>query len=142
MKATLKVEAIGDNTFQYMRLWTGILNDGAPGLGDMLGAPKPDYWVAMIVGTDPKFGYSRQFLKAKKDYKKSNNKGSRGIFLWFILESGYVYEVSAPKNWKRKERYFCTVTDDGEIQKVDKEFVNQWIKDHSASQLMKPLNNE
>lgn len=142
MKATLKVEAIGDNTYQYMRLWIGILNDGALGLGDAIGAPKPDYWVAMIVGFDKKFGYSRQFLKAKKDYAKANAKGSRGVFLWFFLESGYVYEVSAPKNWKKLDRYFCTVTDDGDIQRVNKEFVDQWIKDHSASQLMKPPSNE
>lgn len=130
MKATLKVEAIGDDTFQYMRLWTGILNDGAPGLGDSLGVPKPDYWVAMIVGHDSKFGYCRQFLKPKKDYAKANRKGSRGVFLWYMLESGYVYEVSSPVTWKRRERYFCTVSDDGEIIRVEKGFVDQWIKDH------------
>jgi hypothetical protein len=144
MKASLKIEAIGDNTYQYMKLWTGILNSGMPGLGDLLAgdAPKSACWVAQIVGFDPKYKYARQFVKGKKDYAHSNSKGSRGVFIHYLLESGYVYEVLSPATWKRNDRYFCAVTDDGEIQRIDKEFVNQWIKDHSASQLMKPQNNE
>jgi hypothetical protein len=130
MRASIGIEAIGDNTYQYMRLWTGVLNDGISGLGDSLGCPKPDYWVAMIVGRDNKYGYSRQFLKPKKDYAHANSQGSRGVYLWYILDSGYVYEVSAPKNWNKTERYFCTVTDGGDICRVEKEYVDQWVKDH------------
>jgi hypothetical protein len=143
MKASLKIEAIGDNTYQYTKLWKGILNSGMPGLGDMLteGVRVP-YWVARIIGHDPKYKYVREFLKGKKDYTKANSKGSRGVYLWYILESGYVYEVSSPSTWSRIDRYFCTVTDDGEIQRVDKDYVDQWIKDHSASQLLKPPSEE
>ena len=139
MKASLKLEAIGDNTYQYMKLWTGILNSGMPGLGDMLtgDAPKSACWVAQIIGFDPKYKYARQFVKGKKDYTHANSKGSRGVFVYYVLESGYVYEVLSPSTWSRIDRYFCTVTDDGEIQRVDKDYVDQWIKDHSASQLLK-----
>jgi len=142
MKYSLKIEAIGDDQYQYMRLWTNILNMGVPGLGDLLGTPKPNYWVALITGFDNKFNYSRQFLKPKKDYAKSNNKGSRGVYFYYILESGYIYQVSSPITWKRTEKYFCIVSDDGEIQRVEKDFVDQWIKDHSALVLIRPQNNE
>jgi hypothetical protein len=130
MKASLKIEAIGDNSFQEMRFYTNILNDGAPGLGDLLGAPKPDYWVAMITGYDKKYGYSRQFLRGKKDYKKSNSVGSRGIYLFYLLDSGYIYEVSQPITWQKTRRYYCTVIDDGEIIEIGKDLVDQWVKDH------------
>lgn len=134
MKASLKIEAIGDNTYQYTKLWTGILNSGMPGLGDMLtgDAPKSACWVSQIVGFDPKYKYVRQFVKGKKDYTHTNSKGSRGVFVYYILESGYVYEVSSPRTWSRIDRYFCTVTDDGEIRRVNKEYVDQWINDHLA----------
>jgi hypothetical protein len=105
----------------------------SPGLGDMTfgttnSKPKPSYWVAKIMGHHDVFIYKREFLRGKKDYRKSNSKGSRGVFIWYILESGFVYEVKAPLSWKNTERYYCIVTEEGEIQRVDKEYVEEWIR--------------
>lgn len=130
LKATLKIEAIGQNTFEYARFIEGILKYG--GLGGLLGYPKPHYWAAKITGRDPKYGYARSFLRPKIDYAKSNSAGSRGVFLWYIFESGEIYEVSSPVSWKRTRRYFCMVTEDGDIVEIGKEEVEEWINEHSA----------
>jgi len=132
MKASLKIEAIGDNVDQEMRLWRNIINMSAPGLGDItIGKPIYSYWVAQISGHDPKYKYARQFIRGKKDYTLANSKGSRGVFIYYLLESGFVYEVKSSKR-----RYFCVVDEEGNIIEVGKEFVDQWIKDHSESVLM------
>ncbi len=127
MKASLKIEAIGDDADQMIRLWMNILNEGMPGLGDMtFGKPLHSYWVAQITGHDPKYKYARQFIKGKKDYTHANSKGSRGVFIYYLLESGYVYEVKKSS----KRHFFCLVDDEGNIDEVDKDYIEQWIKDH------------
>lgn|SRR4030067_966599 len=134
MKASLKIEAIGDNTDQELRFYRNLTNSLVPGLGDLtFGEVKKGYWVAEIVGHDPKYKYQRIFLKGKKDYKKANSTGSRGIYLYYLLESGHVYEVLKPVSWKNSSRFFCIVTDEGNIVEVNKEFVDQWISKNLAS---------
>lgn len=128
MKAALKIEAIDDNTYKYFSFWTGLLNDGSPGLGDLMGLPKRNYWVAQIIGTDAQFAYNRQFIKPRKDYRKSNRPGSRGVYLWYTLESSKVYEVKRPVSRQRFERFFCTVTETGEIKQITKDEVDEWLK--------------
>jgi len=130
MKAQLKVEALYDNIYQMMRLWTGIINEGAPSLGDVVvgGFARP-YWAAQIVGRDPQYKYARQFLKSKKDYTHANSKGSRGVFVYYLLESGYVYEVRLPK----RGRGFYIVDEQGDIVEVDKDYVEQWINNGLGS---------
>lgn len=128
MKAAISVEAIGENIFNGFDFSRGFLNDGVPGLGYFLGLPKRNYWVAQISGTHPKWKYERQFLRPKKDYRKSNSTGSRGIYLWYILDAGNVYEVKRPISRKRFERFFCTITNAGEIEKITEDEVNEWLK--------------
>lgn len=138
MKAQIKIEAVGDNTHQWFRLWTGILDSGAPGLGEtVLGKIPRRYWVARITGHHPQYKYEREFLRGKKDYTHANSKGSRGVFVYYLLESGLVYEVK-----KRSDRFFCIVNDDGDIIKVTKGYVEQWISDHSGLACLLPLNGE
>ena len=113
MKATLGIEAIGG--FKPYSPKTGIeiidaTFDFAPS----------SFWVAKITGLYGNDGLKRDFLYGKRDYTKSNSKGTRGIFLWYVLESGNFYEVSSPISWSRLERYFCTVSEEGEINKITK----------------------
>lgn len=136
MKAALKIEAIGDNVDQELAFWSTLTNSLAPGLGDLTfgttsGRPKKRYWVAEITGLDPVYKYAREFLRPQKDYRKANRKGSRGVHLWYILESGKIYEVKRPVSWSRHERFFCRVLDDGTIERIDEKQVNQWIADTS-----------
>lgn len=143
MKASLKIEAIGDDTDQVLRSYRNLTNSLSPGLGDFtFGDTKKGYWVAEITGLDPKYKYQRKFLSGKKDYQHANSKGSRGVYVYYLLGSGRIYEVLQPVSWKNSNRYFCTVSADGEILIVDKDFIDQWIKDHSESAPTKPQGNE
>jgi hypothetical protein len=125
MWASLKIEAVGDNVRQEMMAYCKMLNAMEPGLGNHTFGKIPfTYWVARLTGFDDYYGYKRQFLKSKKDYTEANSKGSRGVYLYFLLETGEVYEAKGPKG-----RYFCVVTDDGDIDKVTKEYVDKWLKE-------------
>lgn len=137
MKASLRVEAIGHDTDQALRELESLVNCVAPGLGTATfgGGPvatheTPRYWVAEILGLDPVYQYQRKFLRGKKDYKFANSVGSRGVYAYYLLESGKLYEVKAPVSWKRSERYFCVVNNDGDIVRVGQEFIEQWENDH------------
>jgi hypothetical protein len=86
------------------------------------------YWVSRIVGKCKKFGFKREFLKPDGiDYKKSNSKTTRGIFRFYWITPGYIYEVSSPQSWRGTNRYFCR-TENGNIIKMTREEVIQWIK--------------
>lgn len=121
MKGVLKLEAIGDNTYQLAKGLSPIFGPG----------PKRNYWVAQIIDFTES-NYVRDFIRPKKDYSKANSVGSRGVFLYYILESGKVYEVSEPLSWSRTQRFFCKVGLYGEIIKIDAEEVAQWIRNHSV----------
>lgn len=127
MKAILKLEAIGDDMHATFDLFRGIANDAMPRLGDVtFGAAPGRPWVAEILGPGPAYTHARRFVRAKKDYSKANSKGSRGVYLWYVLESGHVYEVNERKTWSTTERYFVRVADDGGIVRVPAEEVATW----------------
>lgn len=119
MKATLKIEAFGDGIAQEIRMMEGLICaiGGKKLWGESEKFPRP--WVAHIMGRDLKFKYKREFLKPTKDYTHANSKGTRGVFLWYILESGNIYEVNQQISWKNWDRYFCTVDEEGDILKLE-----------------------
>ena len=100
--------------------------EGVPGTGKIFKAIASS-WVAEIIGLDSKYKYRREFLRHKKDYSRSNPRKLSGIYAEFILESGRVYEI---KDFK--DRYFCTVYDDGEVKKITESEVQEWLKNHSG----------
>jgi hypothetical protein len=114
MKTTLKLEAIGDNTARAIAGWKRLLGD------ELMGDIKVDRpWVAKLTGLFASGKFQHDFLRGNKDYTDANSKGSRGVYFWFTLESGDYYEVNDLQTWKRTERYFCKVTEEGEIEIVD-----------------------
>ncbi len=120
MRASIGIEHIGADM--------GI-REMSPNIRRLLGKIAPvRAWVAQIVGIDPHYGYKRVFLRGKYDYTRANSVGSRGIFVFYMLESGHIYEVSDPISWKRINRYFCTVSQVGDIIQISKEEVNAWLK--------------
>jgi hypothetical protein len=138
MKAQLKIEAIGDNINQISAFFTRMTDDMVPGLGTMTFGGKPfRYWCARIVGFDPVYKYCREFIRPKKDYSQANSKGSRGVWLYFLLESGFVYEAKSSKR-----RFFCEVNTDGNVVDVSKEYVDEWISEHSELVCSKLPDNE
>jgi hypothetical protein len=123
MKAQLALEHIG--AFKYdtvkrihagkERLTPSRIRDIATGTF----YTKP--WVADI--TD-----ERRVLRYNKDSSQANGAFTRGVYLWFILETGRLYEVFEMLSWTRTQKYWCIVSENGGIQKLSFEEKEQWLK--------------
>lgn len=90
-------------------------------------ASRPMPWVARLTGTDPHWGFQRQFIKAAFDYTYARKSGGRGIYLYFALPPG-IYEVYYPTSWKRERRYFARVNEAGEVFEITCEEVFECLK--------------
>ncbi len=120
---TKKLECIGDDTAQLMRQF-GAFEDM------FFGGQRRSYtggfnraWVAII--KDYYQGkFLREFPLGYKDYSEANSKGSRGVYKYYYLEEGYIYEVSEPTSWKNTDRYFCRVEDGIEFKMSKEEVID------------------
>jgi hypothetical protein len=134
VKATIGLEWYGEANEARIRLLGGIIRE-AFGEGFAKAVIGSGYsrrpWVAEITGKDAKFGMDRKFLDSKLTRKHANGAHSRGVELWFLLESGRIYEVKHSLSWTRSERYFCVVTEAGNIGRISKQEVEQWLNDRS-----------
>lgn len=117
VKGYIRAEIFGDDVRQKFKLAHNIFNDAAPGagIGDKEFGIPSNTWCAEITGLDSKYKYQRCFLHGKKDYTHANGKGSRGMYYEWVLESGHIYEVKEQTSWSHCERFFCTVSDEGNI---------------------------
>lgn len=70
-------------------------------------------WVAEITGTDPKYGFKREFLR--EDTKDTSYSGKTGR-VSYLLTEGKVYEIC--EAWKG--RYYTTIKE-GDIQRLTRE---------------------
>lgn len=115
MKASLAIEAIGHNTAQMMRVWSRIYSScgvsGKKVIGSLRGYIR---WGVEEIDTE---GNHIQWLRGRTDYSRANSKGSRGVYIWYVLESGHRYRVHAPQSWNSTEVYICTVDEEGNIVK-------------------------
>ena len=129
MKAYLEIELFGEDTRQLTKLYANITNEIIQGLGEAtFGSMPASGWVAEITGFDPKYKYCRKFLKYKKEYSRSNSKGSRGIMAEYILESEHIYQVKSQTSWKNVRKYFCIVNENGDIIEISEEEVSNRFK--------------
>lgn len=53
----------------------------------------------------------RTFLDGHTSYREADRKGERGIYLYFHVRPGRIYEVCHWTSWSNKERFFCRITD-------------------------------
>lgn len=137
MKTTLKLEAIGDNTARAIAGWKRLLGD------ELMGDIKVDRpWVAKLTGLFASGKFQHDFLRGNKDYTDANSKGSRGVYFWFTLESGNYYEVNDLQTWKRTERYFCKVTEEGEIEIVDEREIQLYFERKIMTEWQERKNGE
>ena len=128
MKATIGLELFGDNNRQRLEAERRMINELSPGLGDQVIGQDPDsIWIAEIIGYNDRSEYQRRYLRGRRDYTKANSKGSRGVFMWYILEAGKTYEVSSRASWSRMDRYFCIVSPEGDIIRISKEEGDAWL---------------
>lgn len=132
MKATINLEYIGEAQDSRLCLYSKIVDHVSAGLSkQVIGKIKSRQpWVAEITGTDTKYGFKRAFLKGNWQRKRSNSTGSRGTELWFALESGKLYEAKSPVSWRSVDRYFCVVSESGDIEKLSEMEAREWLRNH------------
>jgi len=127
----IKIERIGDNNQEYFSLWDKVLSDLIPGLGNaVIGKPPALAFCAEITGLHPKFKFERKFLKPNRDYSQANRIGSRGVFDYYNLEEGKIYDIKAPRTWKHTDRYYCRVMKES-IVRMDESEVIECLKNRS-----------
>ena len=69
----------------------------------------------------------RFFLRGSTDYSRANSKGSRGVYLWYWLEEGKLYDVYSFVSWGRADRRYV-LCDSAGIHRVDKTEALAWLK--------------
>lgn len=123
MKQALKLEAIGhmqraaDRSMLWIAARFGFLDD----------IPRVrNPWVARIIAVDPAGGFKREFIKPHVDYSEANSKGSRGVFYYFAVEEGHVYEVFERVTWQCSDRYFV-YPNLGRLQRLSRDEVIRWL---------------
>jgi len=79
-------------------------------------------WVSRIVGIHPSGELQREFLQGLHDYSHGKAHHSRGVYLYFAVPPG-IYEFFRPISWRRNERFFARVGDDGTIKELTREEV-------------------
>lgn len=90
-------------------------------------ASRPRPWVAHLTGLDEQFGFKREFIKGVYDYTHARKSGGRGIYVYWSLSPG-LYEVYRPVSWKREERFFVRVDENGELCRLDRSEVMECLK--------------
>ena len=129
MKANIKIERIGGDNYGLDAKSASICFalKSLYGVNLLEGMKKHRDWVAKITGASEKYGFEREFLAPIKDYANSSSTMRRGVYVNYVIEDGYYYEVSAPVSWKRNDRYFCKSVN-GEVIRVEREEIEEWLK--------------
>lgn len=98
-------------------VWKAEIIKGSPAKS---GRPKP--WVARLTGLDDRYGFAREFVNGERDYSRGKEHHTRGVYLYFFLPPG-LYEVFRPVSWRKSERYFIRVDEQGEWHKMSRDEV-------------------
>lgn len=84
-------------------------------------------WLAEITGRTGQAGYRRTFLEPMKDYRDTNNAGSRGIRYCWTLTVNRVYQAQYPTSWSTVHRAFLRATPEGDVVEITAEEVETWL---------------
>lgn len=95
------------------------------GLGVLAKGSKP--WVARIDGECHKYGLSRSFVDEYMDSTGANKTGDRGIFLFFAVNEGELYECGYYRTSTKYSRYFFFHDGDCFVE-IDKREAFRWAK--------------
>ena len=63
----------------------------------------------------------------KRDYSKANSKGTRGVYVHYVLEENELYWIKAPQSWRSTSIYFAAVTPVGDIKRLTDEEAEEWL---------------
>lgn len=106
---------------------------------EKIGDAKP--WLAEIVGRDRAYGFDREFLRAERDYRNANSKGTRGIEYCWTLAANRVYEAQYRVSHGDLRRVYLRVTADGDIAPISIVEVETWLNTASAWTSTPPPSN-
>ncbi len=88
---------------------------------------RPVGWVARITGSDEKYGLAREFLRGSVSFRDVEDElGARGVWRWFELEEGALFEVNAPLSWTSADRYFCR-SERGRVVRMTREEIGSYL---------------
>lgn len=142
MRAHLVIECIGHDQKQRLALYKGIIREalGQSIASAFLGNFPSRFGVRRITGLSHRGSIQSQSIQPLYDYSGANSVGSRGVMAHYHLEEG-TYAVKAPVSWRKSDEYFCQIKD-GEIYRISKEEVLEWLKDRSESASYRPPKSE
>lgn len=75
-------------------------------------------WVARILGLHCGY-FVREFVRGQIDYNGTDGESTRFPHLYFHLPDG-LYEADFQQSWKRRVRFYCTITN-GKSQEITEE---------------------
>ncbi|MFW6033947.1 MAG: hypothetical protein ACOC9R_02325, partial [bacterium] len=82
-------------------------------------------WVAEITGHRGG-DYARRFVRHQVDRRRANARETRGVWWWWVLESGRIYEMSLREDGRHRRR-FVTVDGGGDIIDMSRGEVDAWL---------------
>jgi len=88
-------------------------------------------WVSRLIGFHPNGELKRKFMRGLHDYTHGQAHHSRGVYLYFALPPG-PYEFFRPISWRRNERFFGRVAEDGRIEQVTREEMLQCLRNNTS----------
>lgn len=125
MKGTLALEFIGATTHDRIKDFERTLET----LGyktDPEDRVRGGPWVAEVK-RHPDGDFKLDFLHGKRDYSKANSKGTRFVYVHYVLEQDRLYWVQSPQSWRSTIRYYAAVTPSGDVRRLTDEEAQEWL---------------
>lgn len=63
----------------------------------------------------------------KRDYSKANSKGTRGVYVHYVLKEDELYWIKSPQSWRSTSIYFAAVTPTGDAKRLTDEEAEEWL---------------
>lgn len=129
VKAHLRLEFIGAANYDMLRQFDRVF----PKFGFGNGGDRPDHpfrWPGPCVlrmHRDAEGRVQGDRVWGNRDYSNANSKGTRGVYVNYILEENELYWVKAPMSWKSVSFYYCAVTPSGELKRITDEDAQEWL---------------
>lgn len=129
MKASLKLEFIGAANYDMLRQ----LDRSMPVLGFGIGVDRPSHpfqfpgpcVVRFYKDVDGAIALEQIF--GSRDYSRANSKGTRGVYINYVLHENELYCVKEPISWRRVSYYYAAVTPSGDVTSITDQEAQEWL---------------